>query len=103
MQLAYLTRRFALHGVEWQFAIWLRQALLIVVAGILSARLSFRPEEENSLAVRLAAALVALAVLVTAAIWHHRVQPYAFRYQNGIELLLFGANVQLLACASEGA
>jgi hypothetical protein len=93
-RLAYIIHRFASHAPEWQFALWLRQVLLLVVGSrTISAAL---PSSSVLPWVQLGLSLLIVALSL---FWHRRRQPYAFASQNALESGLLGSVVLLLLLA----
>ena len=85
VRLEYLTSKYAPHAAYWQFVLWLRQLALVGVSE------GFEAYKTSDLVLVEAAA--ALAVLVATLALHCRVRPYAYGYQNRLEVLLASCSV----------
>ena len=107
-RLANLTHRFASHAPNWQFALWLRQWLLLV-AGSRTISVALKTGGGASDAsdavlgaltalpwIQLSLSLLIVAVSLW---WHRRRQPYAFASQNALEAGLLSSVLFLLLLA----
>ena len=82
LRVSFLTRRFARHAPYWQFAIWLRQFALFVIAftlGQIERRIDGLATPVPSRAARYSLSMAAMATMVAAWVAHSFRRPYAFK------------------------
>ena len=100
MQVYYLTQRFAQHAQRWQFVIWLRQFLLIVVIVTLNAITQQLSTSASGIGLlRYPAAFVALLIIFVSLALHLGTNPYVYRTQNSLESFLMISNVVFMISA----
>jgi hypothetical protein len=114
-RMAYMTNRYAEHAQHhWQFAVWMRLLLLTlatqspdIVSMVQRTMRGDTPqtadeilsESETDEAVRWAHASAAIVLLAIFGVWHHRTQPFRFKFQNVVETSLFFADVLTITLA----
>ncbi|KAL1496050.1 hypothetical protein AB1Y20_014679 [Prymnesium parvum] len=101
-RVSYMTHRFASSAQYWQFVVWLRQflleamALLPTLLGSSASSLSLEPGKLDEAPIKqwviwLHSSL-ALVVIAAFALYHRRVYPYYYEFQNKMEDWLYFAS-----------
>ena len=92
----YFTLRFAPHAPYWQLMIWFRQSSLVFVSFVAGISTGNATQQDG-----LQYLFVVLAIVVLFVVWlfHHKTQPYMYRYQNALEAWLYVSAVVLLVLA----
>ena len=102
---AYTCQRFAVHAPHWQFVIWVRQfgmTVVTLIPGILASRGSVDEMEYirgHADALMVVQVTFSLAILVMSTVWHWSVKPFAFAFQNWLEMWLLLASIIIIVLA----
>ena len=81
-RLRYLVFKYSPRAPYWQFVLWARQLFLMI----------FQAALDNDIA----QAVVSLSILLGSLGLHYHVWPYAFRFQNQLEVLLGSGSILLI-------
>lgn len=91
LRTSYTAKRFAPHAPYWQFVVWGRQLLLTIVT-LIPAFLAHRGSVDEIEYIRGEADMLlvvqtstAIGIIVVFTIFHWRVKPFAFHFQNWME------------------
>lgn len=102
---AFTCKRFAGHAPHWQFVIWTRQFALTwvtLIPGILAARGSADEVEYirgNADTLMIVQVTVSCGILVIFTAWHWCVKPFAFAFQNWLEMWMLLSSSVIIALA----
>ena len=93
-RLVFFVMRFGTHAPKWQFALWLRQLLLLAIG---SRTLSATIDQDRMWGwVQLS---LSTAVVLSSLAWHMRQQPYLLAFHNSLESGLLALLALLLLLA----
>ena len=95
----YVTDRFSDDVPWWQLAVWARQVCLTITIH-LPDLLAQSGSEDYARPVTWVHAGLALIILVVCWVWHHRIQPYEFSFQNKLEWWLYFSDVAVVLLAA---
>ena len=94
-----MTDRFSDDVPWWQLAVWARQVCLTITIH-LPDLLAQSGSEDYARPVTWVHAGLALIILVVCWVWHHRIQPYEFSFQNKLEWWLYFSDVAVVLLAA---
>eukprot|EP00942_MAST-04A_sp_MAST-4A-sp1_P002038 g2038.t1 len=84
-RLNYFVKRFADNAPFWQFVIWMRQVFILIVRTYI-----------NNIYVK----GVSIVIICTLSIiFHVKVKPFKYKFQNMVETWLLGANIVIISAA----
>ena len=99
----YVTDRFRVDVPWWQPPVWVRRVTLTVVIHLrpsstpLGAAISGETWERPVTWVH---AVLALVILIACRLWHSRVSPYEYPFQNKLEWWLYSSDVAVVLLAA---
>lgn len=99
-RVAFLTSRFAPHAPRWQLVLWLHQLALFCMVLASSVTSAVASNSEPPWPHQLVYVLAAIFANIVAWYAQHRTQPYAFRYQNAIQWVLYASSTLLLVLSA---